>query len=112
MFLAATEAERYAIGEHAVADRRQDRRRYRRLRLCHEITNPLGEGRGGLRGRRRPGARPTKVLTRRSRNQKGRAKSKSWSLPQSASKGLLILNETHCPKYFLPENAMIQWDRY
>ena len=55
-------AERYAIGDHAVADRRQDRRRYARLRLCHEITDPLKEGHGGLRGRRRPGARPTKVL--------------------------------------------------
>ena len=30
--------------------------------LCHEITDPLGEWQGGLRGRRRQGACPTKVL--------------------------------------------------
>ena len=32
------------------------------LRMCCEITDPLGEGQGGLRGRRRQGACPTKVL--------------------------------------------------
>ncbi len=32
------------------------------LRLCQEITDPLGERQGGLRGRRRQGACPTKVL--------------------------------------------------
>ena len=32
------------------------------LRLCHETTDPLGEGPDGLRGRRRQGACPTKIL--------------------------------------------------
>ena len=32
------------------------------LSLCHEITDPVGEGQGGLRGRRRQGACPTTIL--------------------------------------------------
>ncbi len=52
------------------------------------------------------------ILTRRSRNQTGRDKSKSWTLSQSASNGPWVLNEKRYPKSFLPGNVMISLDRY
>ena len=51
-------------------------------------------------------------LTRRSRNQTERDKSKSWTLSQSASNGPWLLNEKRYPKSFLPGNVMIPLDRY
>ncbi len=56
--------------------------------------------------------KPSSFLTRRSRNQTGRDKSKSWTLSQSASNGPWVLNEKRYPKSFLPGNVMIPLDRY